>query len=81
MHTSRNVHLLAALGLVSVMLHDMTINAVVPVCLYLFRKKLTIQGCTKQAALERQGLSCTKLAQHEPESIKMTVACNLPGIL
>ena len=42
--------------------------------------KMGLKGVTKQASLERQDLSCTKLAHHERESIKMTVICNVPGI-
>jgi len=33
--------------------------------------ELALQGCTRQAALERQDLSCTYPAHHELESVSI----------
>ena len=47
-------------GLVSMMLHYVIVKTVV---------LAGLTGCTSQAALERQDLSCTYLAHHELESM------------
>jgi len=53
-----------ALGLVSMMLHYVIVKTVVLVGLI---------GCTRQAALERQDLSCKYLAHHELESVLIII--------
>ena len=57
---SRGSAHLAVLGLVSMMLHYVIVKNVV-------------QGCPRQAALERQDLSCTYLAHHELESVMIII--------
>ena len=48
---------LVSLGLVSVMLHYVTVKTDI---------SNTLQGCSEQTALERQDLRCMCLAYHEP---------------
>ena len=42
-------------------------------CLCIVAVAVALQGCTRQAALERRDLSCTYPAHHQPESNLISV--------
>ncbi len=62
---TRGIAYLVAPGLVSIVLHVVTVTAVLLYCI----------GMREQAAMERQDLPCTYLAHHEPESV--TIVSNV----
>ncbi len=61
---SRGLAHLAALGLVSMMLRCVIVKTV---------KSVGITGIHKQAALERQDLSCMYLARHELDNVNIII--------